>query len=88
MFERFAHLSKEEKANLTIADFTVSEIRFIISETVFAKEVDGLIAELRFIRSCSQAVIAEKIGYEQERSVQERLKSIKERMLNTIQKII
>jgi hypothetical protein len=88
MFERFADLSKEQKANLTMTDLTVSEIRFIIIETVFAKEVDGLIAELRFIRSCSQAVIAEKIGYEQERSVQERLISIKERMLNTIQKII
>ena len=39
MFERFADLSKEEKKQLTIADFTVSEIRFIIEETVFAKEV-------------------------------------------------
>lgn len=88
MFERFADLSKEDKQKLTINDFTVSEIRFIIEETVFAKEVDVLIAELRFIRSCSHAVIAEKIGYEQERTVQERLKNIKERMLSTIQKIV
>jgi hypothetical protein len=44
MFERFADLSKEDKQKLTINDFTVSEIRFIIEETVFAKEVDALIA--------------------------------------------
>ena len=88
MFERFADLSKEDKQKLTINDFTVSEIRFIIEETVFAKEVDALIAELRFIRSCSHAVIAEKIGYEQERTVQERLKNIKERISSTIQKIV
>ena len=88
MFERFSGLSIEEKKNLKIDDFTVSEIRVIIEETVFAKEVDVLIAELRFIRSCSHAVIAEKIGYEQERTVQERLKNIKERMLSTIQKIV
>ena len=88
MFERFLGLSPDEKLKLTIQDFTVSEIRVIIAETVFAKEVDALIAELRFIRSCSMATIAEKIDYEQERSVHVRIESITKRMNATIQKLL
>lgn len=88
MFERFYGLSDEEKKNLKIDDFTVSEIRVIIDETVFAKEVDPLIAELRFIKSCSTERIADKIGYEQERSVRHRLEDIKARVYKTILKLI
>lgn len=85
---RFADLSREEKTNVKISDLTVSEIRFIIEETVFAKEVDPLIAEMRFIRSLSMEKIAEKIGYEQRRSVQLRLEDITERLQKTILKVI
>ena len=88
MFERFYGLSIEEKKNLKIDDFTVSEIRVIIEETVFAKEVDPLIAELRFIRNCTIERITDKIGYEQERSVSHRLDDIKARMYKTILKLI
>ena len=85
---RFAHLPKEEKENIKIADLTVSEIKFVIEETVFAKEVDPLIAEMRFIRSLSMEKIADKIGYEQRRSVQLRLEDITERLQKTILKLI
>lgn len=85
---RFAQLPKEEKENIKIADLTVSEIKFVIEETVFAKEVDPLIAEMRFIRSLSMEKIADKIGYEQRRSVQLRLEDITERLQKTILKLI
>ena len=85
---RFAHLPREEKEKIKIADLTVSEIKFVIEETVFAKEVDPLIAEMRFIRSLSMEKIADKIGYEQRRSVQLRLEDITERLQKTILKVI
>lgn len=85
---RFAQLPREEKEKVKIADLTVSEIKFVIEETVFAKEVDPLIAEMRFIRSLSMEKIADKIGYEQRRSVQLRLEDITERLQNTILKLI
>lgn len=85
---RFADLSKEEKSKVQIADLTVSEIRFVIEETVFAKEVDALIADMRFIRSLSMEKIADKIGYEQRRSVQLRIEDITERLQKTILKLI
>jgi hypothetical protein len=85
---RFAQLPREEKEKIKIADLTVSEIKFVIEETVFAKEVDPLIAEMRFIRSLSMEKIADKIGYEQRRSVQLRLEDITERLQKTILKLI
>ena len=85
---RFAQLPREEKEKVKIADLTVSEIKFVIEETVFAKEVDPLIAEMRFIRSLSMEKIADKIGYEQRRSVQLRLEDITERLQKTILKLI
>lgn len=85
---RFSHLPQEEKEKIQISDLTVSEIRNVIEETVFAKEVDSLIAEMRFIRSLSMEKIADKIGYEQRRSVQLRLDDITERLKKTILKLI
>jgi hypothetical protein len=85
---RFAQLPREEKEKIKIADLTVSEIKFVIEETVFSKEVDPLIAEMRFIRSLSMEKIADKIGYEQRRSVQLRLEDITERLQKTILKLI
>jgi hypothetical protein len=85
---RFATLPREEKEKVQISDLTVSEIKHVIEETVFAKEVDALIAEMRFIRSLSMEKIADKIGYEQRRSVQGRLEDITQRLQKTILKLI
>lgn len=85
---RFATLPREEKEKVQISDLTVSEIKHVIEETVFAKEVDSLIAEMRFIRSLSMEKIADKIGYEQRRSVQGRLEDITQRLQKTILKLI
>ena len=71
---------------LTFDDFTVSEIRYIIEETVLT-EVDQKIAELRFIKKLSIERIAEVMGYDK-KTIFNHSNTIKEKLLKTIQKIL
>lgn len=86
-FERFSKYTKEEKEKCRLADLTVSEIKTVISETQFAKEIDVEIATLRYTKHLSQEKIAEKVGY-QRKGIQYRLSDIEKRMNQTLQKII
>lgn len=83
---RFQDLSKEDKMKLTFDDFTVSEIRYIIEETVLT-ESDQRIAELRFIKKLSIERIAEVMGYDK-KTIFLHGNAIKEKLLKTIQKIL
>ena len=83
---RFQDLSKEDKMKLTFDDFTVSEIRYIIEETVLT-EADQKIAELRFIKQLSIERIAEVMGYDK-KTIFNHSNTIKEKLLKTIQKIL
>ena len=83
---RFQDLSKEDKMKLTFDDFTVSEIRYIIEETVLT-ESDQRIAELRFIKKLSIERIAEVMGYDK-KTIFKHSNAIKEKLLKTIQKIL
>lgn len=84
---RFENLTKEEKKNLSLSDFTVSEIKYIIEETVFAKEIDIEIALLRFTKNMAQEKIAERIGYGKN-TVCLRLNDIRKRLKETIDKLV
>ncbi|MCM1556281.1 MAG: hypothetical protein NC087_01970 [Anaeroplasma bactoclasticum] len=57
----FARMTKEEKLNLTINDFTVSEFKEIINETALC-ENDRLIVIYRYINCMPYEEISEKIG--------------------------
>ena len=75
--------TREEKEK-DFADFTVSELKEIISETILTEE-DRKIAEYRFIKLFTQDKISEKIGLDI-RTVQRRLTAIKTKLRKTINK--
>lgn len=82
---RFQHLTEEQKQNLTFDDFTVSELREIINETVLSKE-NKQIAEMRFIQALTIEKIAEKMGFDK-RTIKSRIASIKRKLQKTINKM-
>lgn len=84
--ERFGGITKEEKSNLTFDDFTVSELRVIIDETVLSSE-NKKIAELRFIKALTVEKIAEKMNFEK-RTISTRISDIKKKLQKTINKMI
>lgn len=71
-------------ANKDFEDFTVSEMREIIAETILTDE-NRRIAELRYIKLLSYEQIAEKVLIDK-RTVQSRIKSINAKLKNTINK--
>ena len=71
-------------ANKDFEDFTVSEMREIIAETILTDE-NKQIAELRYIKLLSYEQIAEKVLIDK-RTVQSRIKSINAKLNNTINK--
>lgn len=71
-------------ANKDFEDFTVSEMREIIAETILTDE-NRRIAELRYIKLLSYEQIAEKVLIDK-RTVQSRIKSINAKLNNTINK--
>lgn len=84
-FERIKTMSKEERANLIIADLTMSEMKAVIAETILTDE-NIKIAELRFLKLYTAEKIADKLGYDQ-RTIANRIKFIKERLKNTIMNV-
>ena len=83
--ERLKALNKEERANIIIADLTVSEMKAVIAETILTDE-NVKIAELRFLKLYTAEKIADKLGYDQ-RTIAHRIQFIKERLKNTIMNI-
>lgn len=71
-------------ANKDFEDFTVSEMREIIAETILTDE-NRRIAELRYIKLLSYEQIAEKVLIDK-RTVQSRIMSINAKLNNTINK--
>lgn len=71
-------------ANKDFEDFTVSEMREIIAETILTDE-NKQIAELRYIKLLSYEQIAEKVLIDK-RTVQSRIMSINAKLKNTINK--
>jgi DNA-directed RNA polymerase specialized sigma24 family protein len=71
-------------ANKDFEDFTVSEMREIIAETILTDE-NRRIAELRYIKLLSYEQISEKVLIDK-RTVQSRIKSINAKLNNTINK--
>nr|DAU61047.1 MAG TPA: ECF sigma factor [Caudoviricetes sp.] len=83
---RFSALTKEEKENLTLNDFTVSEIIELINETVLSPE-NRIIARLRFAKAMTIEAIAEKIKRDV-KTVQRRLPAIEIQLNKTILKFL
>ena len=83
---RFSALTKEEKENLTLNDFTVSEIIELINETVLSPE-NLIIARLRFAKAMTIEAIAEKIKRDV-KTVQRRLPAIEIQLNKTILKFL
>lgn len=83
--ERIRSLSKEERANLILADLTMSEMRAVINETILTDE-NIKIAEYRFLKLYTAEKIAEKLGYD-DRTIAHRISFIKERLKNTIMNV-
>ena len=71
-------------ANKDFEDFTVSEMREIIAETILTDE-NRRIAEFRYIKLLSYEQIAEKVLIDK-RTVQSRIMSINAKLNNTIKK--
>lgn len=86
MWERFKNLDEHLKAQLSIIDFTVSETRELLQETVLS-DFDREIAELRFLKLMSIEKISDKLCYDK-RTISSHIKSIQERIQKTIKKII
>lgn len=85
-FSRFSALTKAQKENLTLKDFTVSEIKEIIAETAL-KDEDAAIATLRFINCKTIESIAERQGFDS-RTITRRIRKIEKLLKETIQRII
>lgn len=83
--ERIRSLSKEERANIILADLTMSEMRAVINETILTDE-NIKIAEYRFLKLYTAEKIAEKLGYD-DRTIAHRISFIKERLKNTIMNV-
>lgn len=86
MYERFARLPRRDIRKLTLNDFTVTEIRHLISETVLT-ERDIEIAEMRFIKLYTVEKIAERLGYD-ERTIKSACVKILDKLLLTIQRVL
>lgn len=86
MFERFNGITKEEKANLTFDDFTVSEIKYLIEETVLSDR-DRQIAELKLCRAFTVERICSKLDYD-DKTIETAVLKIKEKVKKTIQKVL
>lgn len=83
---RFLKLSATEIENLELDDFTVTELKEIISETILSDR-DKTIAELRFIKLLSHEKIASKLGYDK-RTIYSRLSIIKKKLKKTIKQML
>lgn len=83
---RFERLTKEQKENLTIVDFTVSEILELIAETPL-KEEDIKIAKARYVRLMTYEQIAEKIDRDT-KTVKLHIGAIKQKINDTIKRIV
>ena len=83
--ERIRKLSKEERAELLLADLTMSEMKAVLQETILSKE-NFEIAKLRFLKLCTAEKIADTLGYDQ-RTIAHRIQFIKDRLKNTIMNI-
>lgn len=83
--EAFSKLSEEEKYRLSAKDFTVSEIREIISETSLS-ETDIKIAECRYIKAMTMAQIAEEVNLD-EKTIQRKIPKISDKLKRTLQKL-
>ena len=83
--ERIRKLSKEERAELLLADLTMSEMKAVLQETILSKE-NFEIAELRFLKLYTAEKIADTLGYDQ-RTIAHRIQFIKDRLKNTIMNI-
>lgn len=86
MFERFEGITKEEKAALTFDDFTVSEIKLLIDETVL-NDRDRQIAELRLCRAFTIERICAKLEYD-DKTISGAVTKITDKVKKTIQKIL
>jgi hypothetical protein len=80
--ERIRTLTKEERTLLPLEDLLLSEMRAIIAETILTDE-NIKIAEMRFLKLMNGEKIAEHLGYDS-RTMQARIKFIKERLRNTL----
>lgn len=83
--ERIRKLSKEERAELLLADLTMSEMKAVLQETILSKE-NFEIAKLRFLKLYTAEKIADTLGYDQ-RTIAHRIQFIKDRLKNTIMNI-
>lgn len=83
---RFIALTKEERENLTLDDFTISEILELINETVLSPE-NRTIARLRFAKAMTIEAIAEKVNRDM-KTVQRRIPIIKKQLNKTILKFL
>ena len=86
MFERFKGITKEEKAALTFDDFTVSEIKYLIEETVL-NDRDRQIAELKLCRAFTIDRICSKFDYD-DKTISDAVAKIKEKVKKTILKVL
>jgi hypothetical protein len=86
MFERFSGISAEEKAALTFDDFTVSELKFLIEETVL-NDRDRQIAELKLCRAFTVDRICGKFDYDS-KTIDAAVVKIKEKVKKTILKVL
>ena len=86
MFERFSGITAEEKAALTFDDFTVSELKFLIEETVL-NDRDRQIAELKLCRAFTIERICSKFDYD-DKTISDACSKIKEKVKKTILKVL
>jgi hypothetical protein len=86
MFERFKGITNEEKAALTFDDFTVSELKFLIEETVLTDR-DRQIAELKLCRAFTIERICNKFDYD-DKTIEAAVFKIKDKVKKTIQKVL
>lgn len=86
MLERFTGISKEEKEKLTFDDFTVTEIKFLIEETVLSDR-DRKIAELILCREFTNERVAHKLGFD-DKTIGKAAREAEEKIKKTILKVI
>lgn len=86
MFERFNGITKEEKEALTFDDFTVSELKYLIDETVL-NDRDRHIAELKLCRAFTIERICNKFDYDS-KTIDAAVVKIKEKVKKTILKVL
>ena len=84
--EYFAKLTQDEKYKLSAKDFTVSEIREIISETSLS-DTDAKIAECRYIKDMTMSAIAQEVGFD-EKTIQRKIPKLSDKLKRTLQKLL